>query len=407
MSTHPQSIAIIGGGPAGLMAAEVLSNAGVRVEVFDAMPSVGRKFLLAGVGGMNITHSEPAEPFLARYGAAAAALKPMLDQFGGEAVRDWVHGLGIQTFVGTSGRVFPTEMKAAPLLRAWLARLKASGVTVHPRHRWLGWGEAGALRFATPDGEITRQFDAVLLALGGASWAKLGSDGRWLPLLSDKGVAVAPLQAANCGFDVGWSPFLAKKFAGTPLKAVAAGASADGVKKVGEFVVTEGGVEGSLIYALSHDLREAINSQGFATLYVDLLPQKSLNDVIVALEQPRGADSMANHLRRKLKIEGLKAALLHEVLSKEQFLDVNQLAAAIKSLPIKLIAPRPIDEAISTAGGVRWDALDDGLMLKAMPGVFVAGEMIDWEAPTGGYLLTACFATGRHAAQGILQWISH
>ncbi|WP_348946164.1 TIGR03862 family flavoprotein [Chitinibacter sp. FCG-7] len=406
MSTHPQSIAIIGGGPAGLMAAEVLSKAGVRVEVFDAMPSVGRKFLLAGVGGMNITHSEPAEPFLARYGAAAVPLKTMLDQFGGEAVRDWVHGLGIQTFVGTSGRVFPTEMKAAPLLRAWLARLKASGVTVHPRHRWLGWNDAKALKFATPDGEITRQFDAVLLALGGASWAKLGSDGRWLPLLGDKGVAVAPLQAANCGFDVGWSPFLAKKFAGTPLKAIAASASADGVKKVGEFVVTEGGVEGSLVYALSHDLREAINADGFATVYVDLLPQKSLNDVIAALEQPRGADSMANHLRRKLKIEGLKAALLHEMLSKEQFMDVNQLAAAIKSLPIKLIAPRPIDEAISTAGGVRWDALDDGLMLKVVPGVFVAGEMIDWEAPTGGYLLTACFATGRHAAGGMLRWLN-
>lgn len=395
-------VGIIGGGPAGLMAAEVLSAAGVSVEVFDAMPSVGRKFLLAGVGGMNITHSEPAEPFLSRYGASAPQLKPMLDEFGGEALREWVHGLGIETFVGSSGRVFPTEMKAAPLLRAWLARLKASGVKFHPRHRWLGWNAAGELRLSSPEGEITRQFDATLLALGGASWAKLGSDGKWVPVLAQQGVGIAPLQAANCGFDVSWSPFLANKFAGTPLKAVAASADEHAPKKVGEFVITQGGVEGSLVYALSNALREQINQQGSATLWLDLLPQKSLADVSAALQQPRGADSMANHLRRKLKIEGVKAGLLHEILSKEQFMQAELLAKAIKSLPIQLQAPRPIDEAISTAGGVKWDAVDAGLMLKALPGVFVAGEMLDWEAPTGGYLLTACFATGRHAAQGIL-----
>lgn len=395
-------VCIIGGGPAGLMAAEVLSAAGVSVEVFDAMPSVGRKFLLAGVGGMNITHSEPAEPFLSRYGTSAVQLKPMLDAFGGEALREWVHGLGIQTFVGSSGRVFPTEMKAAPLLRAWLARLKAGGVKFHPRHRWLGWTEAGELKFASPEGELTRRFDATLLALGGASWAKLGSDGKWLPVLAEHGVDIAPLQAANCGFDVSWSPFLANKFAGTPLKAVAAGADEHAPKKVGEFVITQGGVEGSLVYALSSALREQINQQGSATLWLDLLPQKSLDEVRAALLQPRGADSMANHLRRKLKIEGIKAGLLHEILSKEQFMQAELLAKAIKSLPIKLLAPRPIDEAISTAGGVKWDAVDAALMLKALPGVFVAGEMLDWEAPTGGYLLTACFATGRHAAHGIL-----
>ncbi|QLG89559.1 TIGR03862 family flavoprotein [Chitinibacter bivalviorum] len=407
MSKQTQSICIVGGGPAGLMAAEVLAQAGLQVEVFDAMPSVGRKFLLAGVGGMNITHSEPPEPFLSRYGAAAAQLKPMLDEFGGDALRDWVHGLGIQTFVGSSGRVFPTEMKAAPLLRAWLVRLKAAGVKFHPRHRWLGWNAAGELQFATPDGEITRQFDATLLALGGASWAKLGSDGKWLPVLAAKGVNIAPLQAANCGFDVNWSPFLAKKFAGTPLKAVAASASMDERKKVGEFVITEGGVEGSLVYAISSALREQINLHGSTTLWLDLLPQKPAAEVHSALMQPRGADSMANHLRRKLKIEGIKAALLHEILSKEQFMQPDVLAAAIKSLPIKLLAPRPIDEAISTAGGVKWDAVDQALMLKAAPGVFVAGEMLDWEAPTGGYLLTACFATGRHAAHGILAHLQH
>ncbi|WP_373973716.1 TIGR03862 family flavoprotein [Chitinibacter sp. SCUT-21] len=401
-SFNHSRVAIIGGGPAGLMAAEVLSNAGVQVEVFDAMPSVGRKFLLAGVGGMNITHSEPAEPFLSRYGAAAGHLKPMLDAFGGEALREWVHGLGIETFVGTSGRVFPTEMKAAPLLRAWLARLKASGVKFHPRHRWLGWNEAGQLQFGTPDGEITQEFAATILALGGASWAKLGSDGRWLPLLSAKGVEIAPLQAANCGFDVNWSTFLSNKFAGTPLKSVAASADEGEPKKVGEFVITAGGVEGSLVYALSSALREQINQQGFATLWLDLLPQKTAAEVYSALTQPRGADSMANHLRRKLKIEGIKAALLHELLSKAQFTQLDVLAQSIKSLPIKLIAPRPIDEAISSAGGVKWDALTSDLMLREAPGVFVAGEMIDWEAPTGGYLLTACFATGRHAAQGVL-----
>ncbi|WP_047396836.1 TIGR03862 family flavoprotein [Chitinibacter sp. ZOR0017] len=408
MQTAAPVVGIIGGGPAGLMAAEVLAQAGVAVEVFDAMPSVGRKFLLAGVGGMNITHAEPCAEFIQRYGAGSAPLAEMVRQFDGQAVREWVHGLGIDTFVGSSGRVFPTEMKAAPLLRAWLSRLKAQGVRLHVRHRWLGWTPAGELRLATPEGEITRRFSAVLLALGGGSWAKLGSDGRWVPLLAAEGVAVAPLQPANCGFDVGWSSYLADKYAGAPLKAVAAATSPSAVKKAGEFVLTAGGVEGSLVYALSRELREqllAAPSQP-VHLYVDLLPQRSEAQILAALQQPRGADSLANHLRRKLKLEGVKTALLHELLSKPQLQDWPALAAAIKSLPIPIRAPRPLDEAISSAGGVRWAALDAGLMLQACPGVFVAGEMIDWEAPTGGYLLTACFATGRQAAKGILAWLA-
>ncbi|WP_028450499.1 TIGR03862 family flavoprotein [Chitinibacter tainanensis] len=408
MQTAAPVVGIIGGGPAGLMAAEVLAQAGVAVEVFDAMPSVGRKFLLAGVGGMNITHAEPCAEFIQRYGAGSAPLAEMVRQFDGQAVREWVHGLGIDTFVGSSGRVFPTEMKAAPLLRAWLSRLKAQGVRLHVRHRWLGWTPAGELRLATPEGEITRRFSAVLLALGGGSWAKLGSDGRWVPLLAAEGVAVAPLQPANCGFDVGWSSYLADKYAGAPLKAVAAAASPSAVKKAGEFVLTAGGVEGSLVYALSRELREQLVAEPSQPvhLYVDLLPQRSEAQILAALQQPRGADSLANHLRRKLKLEGVKTALLHELLSKPQLQDWPALAAAIKSLPIPIRTPRPLDEAISSAGGVRWAALDAGLMLQACPGVFVAGEMIDWEAPTGGYLLTACFATGRQAAKGILAWLA-
>ncbi|WP_273429493.1 TIGR03862 family flavoprotein [Chitinibacter tainanensis] len=408
MQTAAPVVGIIGGGPAGLMAAEVLAQAGVAVEVFDAMPSVGRKFLLAGVGGMNITHAEPCAEFIQRYGAGSAPLAEMVRQFDGQAVREWVHGLGIDTFVGSSGRVFPTEMKAAPLLRAWLSRLKAQGVRLHVRHRWLGWTPAGELRLATPEGEITRRFSAVLLALGGGSWAKLGSDGRWVPLLAAQGVAVAPLQPANCGFDVGWSSYLADKYAGAPLKAVAAATSPSAVKRAGEFVLTAGGVEGSLVYALSRELREQLLAEPSQPvhLYVDLLPQRSEAQILAALQQPRGADSLANHLRRKLKLEGVKTALLHELLSKPQLQDWPALAAAIKSLPIPIRTPRPLDEAISSAGGVRWEALDAGLMLQACPGVFVAGEMIDWEAPTGGYLLTACFATGRQAAKGILAWLA-
>ncbi len=405
-TTSSKTIAIIGGGPAGLMAAEVIAAAGFSVELFDAMPSIGRKFLLAGVGGMNITHAEDSAAFLGRYGSASADLAPMMADFGANELTNWVHGLGIETFIGSSGRVFPIEMKAAPLLRAWLARLKASGVKFHVRHRWLGWDAKKTLRFSNPEGEISRSFDAVILALGGASWAKLGSDGAWVPLLAEQGVDVAPLKPSNCGFDVAWSTHLAGKFAGAPIKTVAAAARQHDAKKAGEFVLTQGGVEGSLVYALSSQLRDDIAENGTATLWLDLVPQKSLARITEELSQPRGADSMANHLRRKLGIEGVKSGLLREVVSKEDFAQPAKLAAAIKSLPITLIAPRPIDEAISSAGGVIFAGLDDNLMLQQAPGVFCAGEMLDWEAPTGGYLLTACFSSGRAAGLGVINWLN-
>jgi len=397
-------VAVIGGGPAGLMAAEVLCQGGARVDLFDAMPSVGRKFLLAGKGGMNITHSEPKADFIARYGSRAPDVAPWLAQFDAQAVRDWIHGLGVETFIGTSGRVFPTDMKAAPLLRAWLHRLREAGVQFHMRHRWLGW-DGEALRFAGPDGETTQRFDAVLLALGGGSWARLGSDGAWVPLLAEKQVAVAPLVPSNCGFDGGWSAHFSSRHAGAPLTTVAV--TARGVaKRQGQFVVTATGVEGSLIYALSAGLREQIAQDGSATIHLDLAPDFSAQRVHDEVSRPRGARSMSSHLQSRLGIKGVKSGLLRECLTAEQFGDTGQLAQAIKMLPVVLTKARPIDEAISSAGGVSFDAVDPHtLMLKALPGVFAAGEMVDWEAPTGGYLLTACFASGRFAARGALAWL--
>ena len=405
----PNTVAIIGGGPAGLMAAEVLSQACVRVDLYDAMPSVGRKFLMAGKGGMNITHSEPMEAFLSRYGARQAYIKPLLDAFGPEALRTWLQNLGIETFVGSSGKVFPVDMKAAPLLRAWLQRLRANGVRFYMRHQWLGW-EAGSLRFLTPDGEKTVNADAVVLALGGGSWARLGSTGAWLPLLVEQGVSVVPLQPSNCGFDVAWSDFFRSRFAGQPLKSVVASfgdSAGGGFCQRGELLVTADGVEGSLIYKLSAMLRDHITASGSALLYLDLAPGKDQAFLFEKLSKPRGKLTMANHLRKRVGIDGIKAALLREVLAKADFDDPVRLTAAIKSLPLKLLATRPIDEAISTAGGVSFEALDQHLMLRAMPGVFCAGEMLDWEAPTGGYLLTACFASGHVAGAGVLAWLQH
>ena len=404
--TAPSHVTIIGGGPAGLIAAEVLSLAGARVDLYDGMPSVGRKFLLAGVGGMNITHSEAYPAFLARYAERAPQMAPLLRGFGAEALCEWIHGLGIQTFVGTSGRVFPTDMKAAPLLRAWLKRLRDQGVVIHTRHRWLGWSTDGGLLIHSPDGEKTIHSDAVLLALGGGSWSRLGSDGAWVERLAGKGVSCAPLQPSNCGFEVSaWSELMVSKFAGAPLKNVAIGL-ADDKPRLGECVITATGIEGSLIYALSAPIREAINRHGAATVHIDLLPGKPLDKVRAALAKPRGSRSMSKHLHSQLGLDGVKAALLRELAPAEHFNDPAQLALAIKALPLTLVNTRPMDEAISTAGGVPFEALDERLMLKQLPGVFCAGEMLDWEAPTGGYLLTGCFASGRAAGRGMLEWLN-
>jgi len=409
VATMPQPssfrVAIIGGGPAGLMAAEVLGQAGVNVDLYDAMPSVGRKFLLAGVGGMNITHAEDYAAFVSRYGERAGDLRPLLDAFSPDSLREWIHGLGIDTFVGSSGRVFPSDMKAAPLLRAWLKRLRESGVQLHTRQRWLGWDEHGALRIAGPQGETQVEADATLLALGGGSWARLGSDGAWVPLLQNRGIAIAPLQPANCGFEVaGWSEHLREKFAGAPLKTVSLALPGEAPRK-GEFVLTATGIEGSLVYALSAPIRNTINRDGAATVLLDLLPDRTLTQIASALARPRGSQSMAKHLHRQLKLDGVKAALLRELTDATTFHAPQALAAAIKALPIRLVRPRPLDEAISSAGGVPFEDLDEGLMLRRLPGVFCAGEMLDWEAPTGGYLLTACFASGRAAAEGMLRWL--
>lgn len=396
---------VIGGGPAGLMAAEVLASAGMKVEVFDAMPSVGRKFLLAGVGGMNITHSEAREPFLSRYGRRAEALSPLIDAFDNQALCQWIHGLGIATFVGSSGRVFPTDMKAAPLLRAWLKRLRDSGVVIHTRHRWQGWDAGGALMIDGPGGQQRLNADVTVLALGGGSWQRLGSDGAWVPLLQQRAVEVSVLRPANCGFEVaGWSEFFRDKFAGAPVKPVAL-SLAGTTPRQGEFVVTAGGIEGSLVYALSAGIRDTIDQHGSATLHLDLLPNRNLQQVVAAVAQPRGSKSMANHLRARLGLDGVRAGLLRELSTAADYADPQRLATLIKALPLTVVRPRPLNEAISSAGGVTFEAMDANLMLKALPGVFCAGEMLDWEAPTGGYLLTACFASGRAAGLGALAWL--
>ncbi|HEX5338058.1 MAG TPA: TIGR03862 family flavoprotein [Gallionella sp.] len=433
-------VAVIGGGPAGLMAAEILAQQGVRVELYDAMPSVGRKFLMAGKGGMNITHAEPLENLLSRYGTRRAQLEPMVRAFSPQALRAWMQGLGIDSFVGSSGRVFPAGMKAAPLLRAWLHRLREQGVHFHVRHRWCGWDADGALRFeisqsfsATPS-ELNKEslvcslsrlrerggerassgeganvktiyVSAVVLALGGGSWPQLGSDGAWLPLLAQRGIAAAPLRPANCGFDVNWSPHFSSRYAGEPLKSVAASCAGHATQR-GECVVTARGIEGGLIYALSAALRDEIERAGHATLQLDLLPDWPLQRVLDEVAHPRGPRSLSSHLQSRLGLKGVKANLLREALSADDMNDPARLAATIKSLPLRLIAPRPLAEAISSAGGVAFDALDGKLMLRELPGVFCAGEMLDWEAPTGGYLLTGCFASGRAAALGVLDWLA-
>lgn len=420
--TSASSAIVIGGGPAGLMAAERLLQAGIRVDLYDAMPSLGRKFLLAGIGGLNITHAEAKPTFLSRYGDARAVLSPWLDDFDADALREWVHALGVETFVGSSGRVFPREMKAAPLLRRWLQRLRGQGLRVHTRHRWLGWGDESApgqgraLRFASPSGEVGVTASCVVLALGGGSWARLGSDAAWMPWLAEQGVTLAPLQAANCGFDAAFATVAAasgdspswstplRAYAGHPLKAVSIRLPWTGESsRRGECVLTASGLEGSLIYALSQAIRERINACSQAELALDLLPDRELSRLQADLARPRGKLTLTRHWQRA-GLEGVKASLLREYLPAGIAEDAAQLARLIKALPVTLVRPRPIDEAISTAGGVSFSALDPQLMLTALPGVFCCGEMLDWEAPTGGYLLTACLATGRAAGEGAAVW---
>lgn len=407
--TPVHSVTIIGGGPAGLMAAEVMSQQGLQVDLYDAMPSVGRKFLMAGKSGLNLTHAESIQSFLSRYGASRDWLEPMINAFGPEELQKWAQGLGINTFVGSSGRVFPKEMKAAPLLRAWLHRLRRAGVRFHMRHEWLGFDDHHALRFLTPNGVIDKASEATVLALGGGSWARLGSTGTWQSILAQHGIALLPLRPSNCGFELTWSEHLRSRFSGAPVKSVKltfTDIAGNVHHKQGDFVITNYGIEGSLVYAFAADMRDVIEQAGQAVIEVDLLPAISMERVAEKLAVTRGKRSMSEHLRRQLAITGVKSALLHEIVAKEHFADPAQLAAMIKALPLRCERPRPLDEAISTAGGVAFSALDAQLMLKALPGVFCAGEMLDWDAPTGGYLLTACFASGYTAGQGVVRYLA-
>ena len=400
------NVGVIGAGPAGLMAAEVLAQSGCQVSVYDRMPSVGRKFLMAGKGGLNLTHSEPWSDFVTRYGSAMPALLPALQAFDAQALRDWAQGLGISTFVGSSGRVFPSEMKAAPLLRAWLHRLRGQGVRFHMRQRWVDWGPAGELVFDTPQGRATYAHDAWVLAMGGGSWPQLGSDAAWLTLFAEKNIACTSLQAANCGFDCVLSEYFTQRFAGQALKNIDLSfEDAQGQRHTrrGECTVSATGLEGSLIYVLSAPLRDTLRTQGNVSIFLDLLPHLTQEEVLSAL-LARGRKSWPQYLESRFKLKPIHSALVREVLSGD--ISHSALAATLKALPLVLTAPRPLQEAISTAGGVSFSEMDENSMLKTLPGIFCTGEMLDWEAPTGGYLLTACMATGRHAGAGVLRYLS-
>ena len=403
-------VAIIGGGPAGLMAAETVRAAGHAVDLYEAKGSPGRKFLIAGKGGLNLTHSDPPDVFVSRYRERATAVGAWLADFDASALREWAAGLGVETYVGTSGRVFPVDRKAAPLLRGWVRRLKEQGVRFHVQHRWTGWQDDGALRLETPDGVVTAPADAVVLAMGGGSWPELGSDGAWVGPLAARGIDIAPLKPANCGFDIDWTPYFRDRQAGAPLKPVVAHwVGLDGMEHAqqGECVITSNGIEGSLIYALAADLRDTLARDGQVQLQLDLLPGQTEAQLLDKLHKPRQGRSFGEHLRRQLGLGGVKSALLFEVLGKDAGqLPAGTVAAALKRLTLSPLRPRPIDEVISTAGGVRLEALDATLMLRDVPDTFCAGEMLDWEAPTGGYLLTACFASGLRAGRGVVDYLA-
>ncbi|SDD04210.1 hypothetical protein SAMN05216337_100711 [Bradyrhizobium brasilense] len=407
MSSSPNKhIAVVGAGPAGLMAAEVLAQGGAQVTVYDAMPSAGRKFLMAGRGGLNLTHSEPLPDFLARYREAMPHLKAAVEAFPPEALRVWSEALGQPTFVGSSGRVFPEAFKASPLLRAWLRRLDAAGVAFAFRHRWIGWDARGGLLFETPDGQRTVKADATVLALGGASWPRLGSDGAWAEILAAKGVAVALIKPANSGFTVAWSNIFRDRFEGQPLKGVGLTIGSHMVR--GEAIVTRAGIEGGALYALSADLREAVLAKGTATLTVALRPDAARDELVARLSAPKGKQSLSNFLRKAAQLSPVGIGLLQEATVAAgrslAALPPAELAELINAVPIKVSGVAPIARAISSAGGIRFDELDAQFMLRRLPGVFVAGEMLDWEAPTGGYLLQASFATGVAAGKGVLRW---
>lgn len=400
------SVSIIGAGPAGLMAAETLLQAGIKVTLYDAMPSVGRKFLLAGKGGLNLTHSEAASPFLSRYGDSASWVEQWLQRLDAAALRAWADALGAETFVGSSGRVFPKEMKAAPLLRAWLQRLRSQGLQLHTRHRCTGWDDTERLCFDTPKGQVQVEAPVVILALGGGSWSRLGSDAAWVQWLGKRNVQMTALEASNGGVVIPWSSHFSERFAGQAVKTIAMQTAGHQAWRRGEIMVTETGIEGGLVYALSASIRQQLREQGHADIALDLTPDRDVAAVEKAVSAPRAGRSWSTFLQRQLGLKGVKLGLLYEVLARDAFDDAAQLVQTIKSLPLRITGLQSMDEAISTAGGVAAANMDDNLMLHRLPGVFCAGEMLDWDAPTGGYLLTASFASGKVAAEGVIRWLA-